>query len=190
MGNRKNSNEKNSIDGSYEKLNAKNTIGTVAAFAGIILGFLVGSFVFYQVGKDSLSNSFEGQKILFQQEIDSLKQEKCLLLERISQLTYNLENCIEKNDSILNENHRLRKIITESKYKNNIIIASLIKSGKALLSNGKPIQEWLNECIAFLEKNYKNEVTSFKNETNYTLSDVGQRSIAIENGIKILKKLN
>lgn len=190
MGNRKNNIIQQSIDGSDENFKGKNTIGTVAAFAGIILGFLVGSFIFYQVGKDSLSNSFEGQKIIFQQEIDSLKQEKYLLLERISELMYNLESRIEINDSILNENHRLRKIITESKYKNNLKIASLIKSGKALLSNGNPIQEWQNDCIAFLEKNYKNEVTSFKKETNYILSEVGQRSIAIENGIKILKKLN
>ena len=190
MGRIKNSIKQQNTEASRENSSGKNSLNTVVAIVGAIAAFLAGSYIFYQIGKDSCSNNCEGEKIILQNKIDSLKKEQLSLQTKFSQADKNMQNCIDKNDSIINENNRLNRLITETKYINNVKIAGLIKTGKTLLLNTKIIQDWQNECIAFLEKNYKNQVANFKKETAYTPSEVGKRSIAIENGIRILKKLN
>jgi hypothetical protein len=178
------------IENSTANFNSDNYLKIVAAIAGIILAFLTGSFIFYEVGKGSMSNECEGDKILLSKQIDSLTH-----LNSAIQLNYllakgSIENCTSKYDSVINEIYRLKNQITESKYLNNIKVASLIRQGKILLENSVPIQAWKDECIVFLENNYAKEVADFKSKTNYTLSSVGQRKQAIENGINLLKSLN
>ncbi len=169
--------------------NSRNKLATIGAIVGIFVGFLTGGYIFYQIGRDNLSNTFEGERILLKNKIDSLRHNQLTLHSMVLKAEKQTQDCIDRNDSIVNENKRLNKLITESKYLNNRKIASLIKTGKSLLDNNQTIQEWLNECTAFLERNYKEESANFLKVTKYKLSEVGQRKQALENGINILRNL-
>jgi hypothetical protein len=185
----KNNTTQRDTDTSRENPSEKNSLKTLVSLVGSIAAFLAGSFIFYQVGKDSLSNNCEGEKILLMNKIDSLRQEQLSLHAKVSCADKNMQNCINKNDSIMNENDKLNRLITESKDRNQIKIASLIKTGKSLLENTELIQNWRNECISFLENNYKKEVANYKKVTDYPPAKFQLRKKAIENGIDLLRTL-
>lgn len=182
--------KKKKYESSQKNPNSKSILNIVVAISGVVLAFLTGSFIFYQIGKDSQSNSCEREKIILLKKIDSLKHEETVLQFEFIQSEENINNYIDKIDSIINENNRLRNIITESMYIKNKRIAYLIKAGKQLLENHESIQEWQEECISFLSKHYRDEPAKFMKKTNYILSSVGQRKSAIEEGISFLRSLN
>jgi len=189
MSEKQNNIEKQNNGNTHKKPNSKFIFATIGAIVGILVAFLTGSSIFYQVGRDSLSNKCEGEKIVLSKEIDSLKKNNLRIYKSIELLqNESVEFCKDKdslNKIIDNQN----SIINEFKKNNFAQINKLIKEGDMLLLNTESIETWRNNCITFLTRNSYRLLTEFKKKTNYTHSDIGQRKGAIEDGINILQTI-
>lgn len=178
------------VDNSNQNSSKKNSFAIIGTIVGIIVSFLAGSFIFYQVGKDNMTNTCEGEKIQIKKDIELLRKKKLEIQDSLILLQSKLMACNKANDSLIKISNVQNKKINELNIVKFEKVNKLIKEGESLQKNSSiSIQTWRDNCIIFLKKIDMKLSSDFEKQTDYVSSSVGLRKDAIKNGIKILKTL-